>query len=286
MTIDQYVASLNSRECIQFCAARADVPQDAVAARLRDYASEVVVGLQLLAGRRLEGRVLEVGAGLGALGAWLVKQGVDIVLLEPGAGGFDHNRRLLDAVLVWAGTPDVPVLPIGAEALDPDMHGHFDTIFSVNVLEHIPALESAFDAMARVLAPDGLMRHNCPNYAVPYDPHFNVPLIPFAPARTSAIVRGLDRNEVWESLNFVTYSRIVRNCRRLGLAYAFDRGLLADAFRRMDRDAAFRARRSPMMQTIQPVLRRSGLLSLIESVPARWATPMIFSCWRAGDARV
>src|SRR5689334_8564694 len=124
--LDEYVNELTSSECAEFCARRSNIPVDAVRARLVDYAGEVRVGASLLSSIPLEGRsVLEVGAGLGLLGVWLKRQGISITLLEPGAGGFDHNRRLLEAVLEWLRASDMRILAIGAEALNPREHGPF-----------------------------------------------------------------------------------------------------------------------------------------------------------------
>jgi 2-polyprenyl-3-methyl-5-hydroxy-6-metoxy-1,4-benzoquinol methylase len=282
--LEQYVRDLTSPECIDFCAARSGVPPVRVRQRLADYVGEVGIGVRLLESVPLTGgRVLEIGAGLGLLAVWLKRQGVSIVLLEPGEGGFDENRRLLNALLEWLDASDAVVLSIGAEELDAEHHGRFDVIFSVNVLEHIPRLESALAGMLRVLAPGGVMRHTCPNYAVPYEPHYGMPLVPLIPRATSAVVRSLRDQPLWRSLNFVTYQRIVRFCGAEGLACRFDRGLLAEAFTRVESDPAFRARRGPAVRTAARLLRASGAVSLLRTVPPRWATPMAFTCWRTGD---
>jgi hypothetical protein len=128
-----------------------------------------------------------------------------------------------------------------------------------------------------------MMRHTCPNYAVPYEPHYGMPLVPFSPQLTSLFRSSLAHDELWRSLNFVTYGRITRYCRLSGLECRFDRGLLADAFARLDRDAAFRARRGPMLRFVHRLLGATGLLRVISLLPARWATPMAFTCWRSGE---
>jgi len=282
--LEQYVRDLTSPECIAFCARRSGLSEDAIRRRLTDYAGEVLVGVRLLESISLAGRrVLEIGAGLGLLAVWLKRQGVSIVLLEPGEGGFDENRRLLDALLAWLNAADATVLSIGAEGLNTDAHGQFDVIFSVNVLEHIPELERALTGMLRVLAPGGVMRHTCANYAVPFEPHYGIPLIPLVPRLTGALVPSLARQPLWQSFNFVSYRRIVRFCRAEGLAYRFEKGLFADAFARLDRDPAFQARHGRAVRAAGRLLRASGGLSLLARVPPRWATPMAFTCWRRRD---
>ena len=282
--LEGYVAELISTPFVERLSERSGIPEADVRRRLTDYAGEVPVGIELLDGFLIPGqRILEVGAGVGLLSVWLIRQGFSVVLLESGAGGFDANRRLLDAVLEWFEIT-ATVLPLRAEELDAGTHGTFDLIFSVNVLEHIPALEDAMAGMAGVLAPGGVMRHTCANYTVPYDPHYELPLVPLAPRATGWLVPSIARQEVWQSLNFITYGRIVRFCRRHGLAYGFDRGQLARALQRMDSDATFRNRRGVLARVIQNVLRVTGMTGLLARVPPRFSTPMAFTCGRSSSA--
>ena len=279
-TLDSYVSQLTSPAFVEHLTRRSGIPEADVRRRLSDYAGEVGVGVELLRGFLAPGqRILEVGAGVGLLSVWLIRQGRSVVLLESGAGGFDANSRLLSAVLEWFEVQPT-VLPHRAEQLDPREHGTFDLIFSVNVLEHIPALEEAMAAMTGVLARNGVMRHTCANYTVPYDPHYELPLIPLAPRATAWLVPGLARQEVWQSLNFITHGRVMRFCRRHGLACQFDRGQLAQALNRMNRDAAFLSRRGRLARLIHGLVQSTGMIGLLEHVPPKWATPMVFTCRR------
>jgi 2-polyprenyl-3-methyl-5-hydroxy-6-metoxy-1,4-benzoquinol methylase len=283
MHLEEFLAHVTSSDFLEFCVRHTGLAAESIHGRVRDYVGEVEIGARLMNGIPLAGRrVLEVGAGLGLLGAWLKTRGAAVVLLEPGAGGFDDNLRLLRAALEWLDVTDTEVLAIRAEELDPEKHGVFDVIFSVNVLEHIPQLESAFNGMLRVLARDGLMRHTCPNYAVPYEPHYGIPLVPMVPAATGRLVPSIARQEVWRSLNFITYDRVERFCRQNRLECDFDKGLAADAFARMDRDPAFRARQGPLIRSAQRVLAWTGGIPVLAGLPPRWATPMSFTCRRNG----
>ena len=280
-----YVAQLTTPEFVGHLAARSGISEIDVRRRLDDYAGEVTVGVELLEGLIAPGqRILEVGAGVGLLSVWLIRRGASVVLLEVGAGGFDANRRLLDAVLEWFDVAPL-VLPLRAEELAAAEHGTFDLIFSVNVLEHIPALEQALASMLAVLAPGGTMRHTCANYAVPYDPHYELPLIPLAPHLTGLLVPAIGRQEVWQSLNFITYGRVVRFCRAHGLKYEFEPGLLAKALRRMEEDAAFRRRRGRLARLAHALLGTGPMTTLVARLPPRWATPMVFSCTRCRPPR-
>lgn len=85
--------------------------------------------------------------------------------------------------------------------------------------------------------------------------------------------------EHWQSLNFVTYRRIVRYCKSRGFDHAFDRALLAEAFDRMDRDVEFHRRRGTAGVIAQRLMRLPRLRNLVARLPPRFATPMAFACW-------
>src|SRR4029078_9138827 len=97
------------------------------------------------------------------------------------------------------------ILPLQAQELNRAEHGVFDVIFSINVIEHFQPLADNLAGLARVMSPKGIQIHTCPNYHVPYEPHFSIPLLPFAPALTVRLWRRhLRINPLWQSLNFIT----------------------------------------------------------------------------------
>lgn len=275
---------LKSEDFLSFAVTTTGLGRSEIAGILADYTAEVATGAQALAGVDLTGkRVLEVGAGIGLLSISLAKAGCLITALEPGANGFDANARLGSAVRTWLGAGDLPVLDIEVGGLDPDLHGRFDVIFSINVLEHIPDLEGAMLAMARVLAPDGVMIHLCPNYTIPFEPHFGLPLLPWIPRLTARLFPEVKDHPVWASLNFVTHGQIRRFTRRAGLVATFRRAMMYDAFVRIDHDEAFSARHSGLVSHLYRALKRTGLLGLLRRLPPGLATPMAFECRFAGQ---
>ena len=268
---------------LSLCAGRLGRPEDEIRRRIVTAWSEAQVAFSLLGDIDLSGkRVLEVGAGIGFVSVLLQQQGVEITAIEPGSGGFDMNERIGACLREWLKVSVSPVLDIGAEALEPGRHGPFDLIFSVNVLEHIPDLEGAVDAMCGVLRPGGVMRHTCPNYTLPYEPHFGILLVPFAPRLTERLVPGVRGTEVWDSLKFVTLPRIRRAFRRNGLACRFAKGTLYEAFARLEQDPVYRARQggNRAVALSYALLRRLGVLGLLAHCPPILATPMTFEVRR------
>jgi SAM-dependent methyltransferase len=259
------------------CASANKLPLEEVARRIDIYTGEIATGLALLDGLELRGkRVLEVGAGLGLLSIHLKQQGINVTALEPGSGGFDFNATTGKLIRDQTGVDGLPVWDCPAEDLTPDTHGQFDVIFSSNVLEHIPQMDIALKAMLAVLKPDGVMIHTCPNYRIPYEPHYGLPLVPFAPRATVGLMPSLKKDDLWRSLNFVTYGDIVRFCRTNDASVSFDRELLHQAFKRLDGEAVFRDRQPGYLRATLSILKRLRLLDLLKFVGPSWSTPMRF----------
>lgn len=239
---------------------------------LADTAFELRLAADLLrpAGLTADVRILEVGAGSGALTAFLRKQGACVVGVEPARNsyeGFDPIRLGLEAD---GYKPDLQALT--AADLDPAELGYFDFIFSVNVIEHFQPLDANLDGMARVLSPGGRMVHTCPNYRVPYEPHLRTPLVPGVPGVTGRLRPALCKDPVWETLNWVTTRDIRRFASRHDLALSFQAGQLLRTMERLEYDPAFARRQA----TLARLARVPGIKSALRMLPTTWSTPMTF----------
>jgi 2-polyprenyl-3-methyl-5-hydroxy-6-metoxy-1,4-benzoquinol methylase len=277
--ISEVRAVLEDDEFLRQCSELLSLPRAEIELRIRTSLSEAAVGLLLLEGIDLSGkRVLEVGAGIGIVSLLLHRQGIDVVPIEPGRGGFDANAQIGACLRDWLKVRDMTYLSLTAEELRPDRHGLFDVIFSVNVLEHIPDLGSAIGGMCSVLKPGGIMRHTCPNYLIPYEPHFGVPLVPLFPQLTAWFMPRARGTELWRSLNFVTLGQMKRAFAKHGLVCSFSRGTMYEAFARLDVDEQYRKRQGgrPAVALAHKILRWLGLLKLVAALPPALATPMTF----------
>lgn len=250
------------------------------------YLAEAEVGLRFVAPHLApELRVLEIGAGMGLLSSFLAERGFRMTALEPDDGGFGFMAAANAAVREFAGGHGAcRFLEIGAEGLRPEAHGSFDLIYSVHVLEHVADLPLAMRAMAAVLAPGGRMVHLCPNYAVPYEPHLAIPLIPFAPRATARIFPKVIRRHqpVWDALGFVTARTLTREARRLDLQVTFARGVMWQFIERLRQDPAFAKRHRGLVPLVLRGLRVTGLLALIRHLPPELQTPMVTVLTRPG----
>src|SRR5215469_95315 len=278
MELESFLAELDHPQFVDFCLRQAGVDR----LWLDTVRSEIATGLELIRRQDLRGkRILEVGAGTGLLTILMARHGYDITALDPSLGGFEAHERVAASIRQWFRSEDVPFLRITAADLDPAKHGRFDLIFSVNVLEHIPDLESAFRGMVSVLTDDGRMVHLCPNYVVPYEPHFALPLVPAMPRATALFKPSLRSNDLWRSLNFVTYRRIRRCAEKSDLKVDFRPRMMLQAFERLDNDPIYRNRQRGLVTVIFGILRSLGVLRAIGIMPYQIATPMQFECYRA-----
>jgi 2-polyprenyl-3-methyl-5-hydroxy-6-metoxy-1,4-benzoquinol methylase len=276
--LETLIAKIAAADHSAMLSERCNLPVDYVRLLLDTYCNEARVGLGLIEPSLEPGlRVLEVGSGIGLLASTLAAEGVDIVGVEPGAAGFGFMPALASIVSAHAGSPPpFAALPIGVAELDPDTHGRFDLIYSVNVLEHLMELDAAVAAMSRVLAPGGAMVHMCPNYAAPYEPHFTMPLIPGAPRLTKYLFPKRVRlyPGLWEELNFITAGRLRRLARRNALQISFDRGTTGEMVRRILTDPILARRQGRLVRLAATIVRASGALAIVDRIPPSLATPM------------
>lgn len=280
--LDAFLQRFRDDALIERIAKRLEMDLGLVRTRIETYLNETRIGLDVASrGLRPGIRILEVGAGLGLLSLFLCEQGFDVVALEPVGTGYDFFSVAGEEIRNFSGPGTLEWLPIGVEELDPASHGIFDFIFSVHVIEHVPDLDAAFRAMSAVLAGDGLMVHLCPNYAVPYEPHFGIPLVPGAPKATAKLFHSRiqrDRPERWPSLNFVTLRRVRHLARANRLTVEFERGMLHDFLTRIERDAIYASRhRRGALGVVYEGLRRVHLLGATRKLPPSAATPMLFT---------
>ena len=217
-------------------------------------------------------RVLEVGSGIGLFAGFLRSINIDVTELEPVGLGFEFIGEAREALSSY--TRPSAHLDIGVEQLDPALHGSFDLIFSLNVLEHVADWRLALGACASVLAETGQMIHAHPNYTIPYEPHFGVLLVPFLPALTSHFLPDrMTNSDTWRSLNWITARQVRRFCRSTGLHVEFRAGVLARAVDRVTTDQLFQERHQGIAQRGAELASRIGLVRLLERLPATLNSP-------------
>lgn len=218
--------------------------------------------------------ILEIGAGLMIMSAILVKEGWKVFALEPVGQGFSMFEKLQAVIhpyLVKKGiAPEVISLPI--ESFKDEQA--FDYAFSVNVMEHVNDVEQAIKNVALSMKANCSYHFICPNYSFPYEPHFNIPTL-FSKKLTGMIFgkfifnskRCLDPLGTWNSLNWITVSKIKYISRKLKVDSSFNRNVLKLILERNLVDISFSKRRSNMVNMIVRLVVQSKLHNLTCYMP-------------------
>jgi 2-polyprenyl-3-methyl-5-hydroxy-6-metoxy-1,4-benzoquinol methylase len=208
---------------------------------------EALFGFREIAGKLRPGmRVLEIGAGTGVLAHLLAKRGISVDALEPLGPGFAEFGNLLG----FAQKQSVSFDLINSSIEHFRSDRRYDLVFSVNVFEHVRDWRLAIRSTVRSLAPGGQAIILCPNYNVPYEPHFGLPII-VGKRLTQRVFRRLieqyeeqnDAAGLWESLNFIRASEVKSFCLSEGIPMGFDKAVTQRLFARMFDDPQFRKRR-------------------------------------------
>ena len=228
-----------------------------------------------------DARVLEVGCGTGYLLAVFssLRPDVSFAGLEPLGQGF----AAFDATLtkVQSAYSNLTIHRTGIEDFRPYADTPtYDFVFSVNVFEHVGDWRRAVLVGAGLLSKAGQMIILCPNYAVPYEPHFRIPIV-FTPGLTRRIfARSIERLEaesnakgLWNSLNFITVPQMRLHCRAHGLKLVFDTAVMSRMLDRLDTDPEF-ARRQAAVAGLARLLRRFGAAWVLQRLPASFSPYM------------
>jgi 2-polyprenyl-3-methyl-5-hydroxy-6-metoxy-1,4-benzoquinol methylase len=208
---------------------------------------EALFGFREIAGLLRPGMtVLEIGAGTGVLAHLLAKRGIAVDALEPLGPGFAEFGGLLR----FAQQQSVSFNLINSSIENFRSDRRYDLVFSVNVFEHVRDWRLAIRSTVHALAQDGQAIILCPNYNVPYEPHFGLPVIVGKRLTKRAFWRLIDQYEkqndaagLWDSLNFIRASEIRSYCLREGIPMRFDKAITQRLFARIFDDPQFRQRR-------------------------------------------
>ncbi len=220
--------------------------------------------------------VLEVGAGSLLLSCQLVREGFDVVALEPLGTGFSHfdsmRKLVMDRAVALGYMPQI----LNQRAEDLSIRERFDYAFSINVMEHVDDVEAVIANVGNSLHPNGFYRFTCPNYLFPYEPHFNIPTV-FSKKLTEKIFnqrifakRSMwDVEGMWASLNWIDVPRIRRIVERMPeLRAEFNRSFLVTTLERIQTDRDFAMRRSVWMRRILQLFLKLRLHRLAGWIPA------------------
>ena len=165
-------------------------------------------------------RILDLGAGLGALSLEASRRGAAVVALEPGEGW-----REIAAERLKSEARDASVVAAGGERL-PFRDGSFDGVISLQVLEHVRDPEATLREVFRVLKPGGFLWLTCENYLSFREPHYGVVWLPLLPKSIGALylrARGRSPEFLLTSITYTTQPWVRRILTGCGFTTLVDR---------------------------------------------------------------
>ena len=183
------------------------------------YLNEAIWGWQLIQEdiQRLPpaSRVLEIGAGPQVLTCQVSTQNVSITAIEPFSQGFSIMRELgnmVSGIAEELGLKYDFIEITGESFVKPQ---YFDFAYSINVMEHVDDVNLVLENVIASLRIGGKYHFVCPNYAFPFEPHFNsVTLLNkkltdrFIKPRILKHSTNPEAEGLWNSLNWVTVTKI------------------------------------------------------------------------------
>ncbi len=165
-------------------------------------------------GIRISGqRILDLGAGLGALTAELASRGGWVVGVEPAEGWRKIARDRLSVV------PSAHMLGGVGEFL-PIADASIDLIVSLQVLEHVQNPAKVVGELHRVLRPGGCLFMAYENYLGFREPHYRVAWLPLLPKGIGGAylkLRGRNPQFLLEAVTYTTFPFVRR--RLLGAGF-------------------------------------------------------------------
>ena len=123
-------------------------------------------------------RILDIGCSVGFNAFALKKQfpEASVVGIEP-----DHEALCVAEAMREGCVPGEIEFVRGVGEELPFMDGYFDLIVSHTVIEHVGDVPRSIREMSRVLASDGIIHLEAPNYIWPWEPHLGIIMPPLCP---------------------------------------------------------------------------------------------------------
>jgi len=157
-------------------------------------------------------RILDLGAGLGALTAELASRGGIVFGVEPGEGW----RRIAAGRL--SHLPSAHIVGGVGESL-PLGDNSIDLVVSLQVLEHVQSPPRVIREMYRVLKPGGALCIAYENYLGFREPHYGVAWLPMLPKPLGAVylkLRGRNPRFLLEAVTYTSFPAVRRELLRAG----------------------------------------------------------------------
>ena len=216
--------------------------------------------------------VIEVGSGIGLLSLHLASLGFEVTAFEPQSSGFNQMNAMRSFISEnWK--PSAPQVEFREASLNQttQLEKLADYIFAINVIEHVHDFEELITHAVKAKTPEATMRIVCPNYSIPYEPHFNIPII-FTKRITKFIFghkihnsKIPDSDEFWGDLSWPTQKKLKKILKSKGWNVEFSRDATHEYLNRAFSDSDFIVRKGRIIGSLFKL--PSVLVKIVRFIP-------------------
>ena len=216
--------------------------------------------------------IIEVGSGIGLLSLHLASLGFEVTAFEPQSSGFNQMNAMRSFITEnWK--PSAPQVEFREASLNQStqLEKLADYIFAINVIEHVHDFEELITHAVKAKTPEATMRIVCPNYSIPYEPHFNIPII-FTKRITKFIFghkihnsKIPDSDEFWGDLSWPTQKKLKKILKSKGWNVEFSRDATHEYLNRAFSDSDFIVRKGRIIGSLFKLT--SVLVKIVRFVP-------------------
>ena len=216
--------------------------------------------------------VIEVGSGIGLLSLHLASLGFEVTAFEPQSSGFNQMNAMRSLISEnWK--PSAPQVEFREASLNQttQLEKLADYIFAINVIEHVHNFEELITHAVKAKTPEATMRIVCPNYSIPYEPHFNIPII-FTKRITKFIFghkihnsKIPDSDEFWGDLSWPTQKKLKKILKSKGWNVEFSRDATHEYLNRAFSDSDFIVRKGRIIGSLFKLT--SVLVKIVRFIP-------------------
>jgi hypothetical protein len=225
--------------------------------------------------------VVEIGSGVGLLSLYIASLGYKVYSFEPESSGFIDMLKMKELIQdCWENEiPDVKFVNdfysesylLGNEKVE--------YFFAINVIEHIPDYAGLIHSVKKKMNSNSIFRIICPNYLIPYEPHFDIPIFVNKKStlfllRNKILNSGLsDPLEFWDDLSWPTPPKVKKAVIDSGMSVAFSRQTTKSYLERPVMDDSFKQRKNKL--TFHVIKLISKMLIPVSSIVPLTLMPMI-----------
>ena len=162
----------------------------------------------------------------------------------------------------------------------------YDFIWSINVFEHLDNWREGIAKVHSLLNDGGRCLILCPNYFIPYEPHFSLPIIGGKSLTHSLFRNRIARHEnsrnaegLWDSLNLITAGKVLSYCKSQNIQVSLDATVMRRVYRRFSSSDDI-GKRHGWIGWLVKFFEKVGITRIASSIPPSFQPYMAITLYK------